>query len=99
MIKDFVPVGLVGVLLAGLLAAFMSTFDSTVNAGAAYLVNDIYKRYLNPNATTKRYVHFSYFSSILLVVVAIAVFGDNVLEAIFNRVIVWFQGLLGRKPG
>ena len=73
VIKDFVPVGLVGVLLAGLLAAFMSTFDSTVNAGAAYLVNDIYKRYLNPNATTKRYVHFSYFCSILLVVVAIVV--------------------------
>ena len=73
VIKDFVPVGLVGVLLAGLLAAFMSTFDSTVNAGAAYLVNDIYKRYLNPNATTKRYVYFSYFCSVLLVVVAIVV--------------------------
>lgn len=73
VVKDFVPVGLVGVLLAGLLAAFMSTFDSTVNAGAAYLVNDIYKRYLNPNASTKRYVYFSYFCSILLVVVAIVV--------------------------
>ncbi|HUU19125.1 MAG TPA: sodium:solute symporter family protein [Sedimentisphaerales bacterium] len=73
VIKDFVPVGLVGVLLAGLLAAFMSTFDSTVNAGAAYLVNDIYKRYLNPNASTKRYVYFSYFCSVLLVVVAIVV--------------------------
>ncbi len=73
VIRDFVPVGLVGVLLAGLLAAFMSTFDSTVNAGAAYLVNDIYKRYLNPNATTKRYMYFSYFCSILLVVVAIVV--------------------------
>ncbi len=73
VIRDFVPVGLVGVLLAGLLAAFMSTFDSTVNAGAAYLVNDIYKRYLNPNATTKRYMYFSYFCSVLLVVVAIVV--------------------------
>jgi len=73
VIRDFVPVGLVGVLLAGLLAAFMSTFDSTVNAGAAYLVNDIYKRYLNPNATTKRYVYFSYFCSVLLVVVAVVV--------------------------
>jgi SSS family solute:Na+ symporter len=73
VIKDFVPVGLVGVLLAGLLAAFMSTFDSTVNAGAAYLVNDIYKRYLNPNAKTKRYVYFSYFCSVLLVVVAVVV--------------------------
>jgi len=73
VIKDFVPVGLVGVLLAGLLAAFMSTFDSTVNAGAAYLVNDIYKRYLNPNAATKKYIYSSYFCSILLVILAIVI--------------------------
>lgn len=73
VIRDFVPVGLVGVLLAGLLAAFMSTFDSTVNAGAAYLVNDIYKRYLNPDAPTKRYMYFSYFCSVLLVVLAIVI--------------------------
>ena len=73
VIEGYVPVGLVGILLAGLLAAFMSTFDSTVNAGAAYIVNDIYKRYINPNARPKKYVHFSYFCSILLVVVAIAV--------------------------
>jgi Na+/proline symporter len=73
VIRDFIPVGLVGVLLAGLLAAFMSTFDSTVNAGAAYLVNDIYKRYLNPNAATKRYMYFSYFCSVLLVLLAIVI--------------------------
>jgi SSS family solute:Na+ symporter len=73
VIEGYVPVGLVGVLLAGLLAAFMSTFDSTVNAGAAYVVNDIYKRYIDPNAQPKRYVYFSYFCSVLLVIVAIAV--------------------------
>ena len=47
VINEFLPVGLVGFVLAGMLAAFMSTFDSTVNAGAAYLVNDLYKRYFN----------------------------------------------------
>ena len=73
VIRDFVPVGLVGILLAGLLAAFMSTFDSTVNAGAAYVVNDIYKRYIKPNAPAKRYVHFSYLCSALLVILAIVV--------------------------
>ncbi|TWU35054.1 sodium:solute symporter family protein [Novipirellula artificiosorum] len=71
VIRDFVPVGLVGFLVAGLLAAFMSTFDSTVNAGAAYVVNDIYKRYINPRATQRRYVVASYLASILLVVVGI----------------------------
>jgi Sodium:solute symporter family len=46
-ILQFVPSGILGLLLAGLLAAFMSTFASTVNAAPAYLVNDIYKRYIN----------------------------------------------------
>lgn len=73
VIRDFVPVGLTGVLLAGLLAAFMSTFDSTVNAGAAYIVNDIYKRYVNPNAPAQRYVRFGYFASILLVAISIVI--------------------------
>ncbi|UCG55751.1 MAG: Na+:solute symporter [Phycisphaerales bacterium] len=73
VIRDFMPVGLVGVLLAGLLAAFMSTFDSTVNAGAAYVVNDIYKRYIKPDAPAKKYVYFSYACSVLLVIIAIVV--------------------------
>ena len=44
VIREFVPVGLLGLLLAGLLAAFMSTFSATLNAGGAYLVNDLYVR-------------------------------------------------------
>jgi len=73
VIRDYIPVGLVGVLMAGLLAAFMSTFDSTVNSGAAYIVNDVYKRYLRPNASQRTYVLASYGCSILLVVVSILV--------------------------
>jgi SSS family solute:Na+ symporter len=73
VVSKFVPVGLVGVLLAGLLAAFMSTFDSTVNAGAAYVVNDIYKRYIDPRAHQRQYVYMSYACSVLLVILAIVV--------------------------
>lgn len=94
VIKDFVPVGLVGVLLAGLLAAFMSTFDSTVNAGAAYIVNDIYKRYIDPDAPAGRYVNFSYISSVLLVIVAIIV-GVFKIESI-HEITTWIAfGLYG----
>ena len=50
----YVPVGFKGILIAALLASFMSTFVSTVNSGAAYVVNDIYKRYINPDAPPKR---------------------------------------------
>ncbi|MHC4352864.1 MAG: sodium:solute symporter family protein [Planctomycetota bacterium] len=94
VIRDFVPIGLVGVLLAGLLAAFMSTFDSTVNAGAAYIVNDIYKRYINPDAPAKRYVRFGYLASVFLVVVAIVV-GVFKIESI-HEITTWITfGLYG----
>lgn len=68
VINRFLPAGLVGILLAGLLAAFMATFSATVNAGAAYLVNDLYKRYLNPNADNRTLVRFSYLASVLILV-------------------------------
>lgn len=93
VIRGFVPVGLVGILMAGLLAAFMSTFDSTVNAGAAYIVNDIYKRYVTPNASPKRYVWMSYGCSILLVLIAIVV-GVNVKS--IHDITTWITfGLYG----
>ncbi len=71
VINNFLPIGLVGIILAGLFAAFMSTFDSTVNCGASYLVNDIYKRYIHRNASPRIYVFAGYFSSILIVAVGI----------------------------
>ena len=72
IINHFLPVGVVGLMLAGLLAAFMSTFDSTVNAGTAYIVVDIYKRYINPAASEKRLICASYLCTILVVLVGIA---------------------------
>jgi SSS family solute:Na+ symporter len=66
VINRFLPVGLVGVLLAGLLSSFMANFSATVNAGAAYLVNDIYKKYINPQADNRRLVKFSYLGSVLI---------------------------------
>jgi solute:Na+ symporter, SSS family len=68
----FVPVGILGLLMAGLLAAFMSNFAATVNAAPAYIVNDIYKRFINPNAPAKRYVTLSYIASFGVVVVGLA---------------------------
>jgi Na+/proline symporter len=70
-IKNFVPIGLMGILLAGLLSAFMSTFAATVNAGSAYIVNDIYKRFINPEAKQKTYLVMSYICSLAVVIVGI----------------------------
>jgi SSS family solute:Na+ symporter len=72
VISKFLPAGLIGFVLAGLLAAFMSTFTSTINAGASYVVNDLYKQYINPGSPEKHYVRASYLCSILVVVVGIA---------------------------
>ena len=71
VINFHIPVGIKGLLLAGLLAAFMSTFSAFVNAGPAYLVNDIYKKYFKPNATNKHYIKASYIASFLIVILGV----------------------------
>ncbi len=93
VINKFVPVGLMGLLLAGLLAAFMSTFDSTVNCGAAYVVNDIYKKYINPDGTNRQYVAVSYASSVLLVLLGV-LFGlmPNSINAITEWIVFGLAG-------
>jgi solute:Na+ symporter, SSS family len=69
----FVPAGLLGLLVAGLLAAFMSNFAATVNAAPPYIVNDIYKRFINPDAKPETYVRLSYVASLGVVIVGITV--------------------------
>ena len=90
---QFAPVGILGLLLAGLLAAFMSTFAATVNAGTAYLVNDIYKRYVNPGAGSRNLVRASYLATVG--VVAISTLIGFWVESI-NSVLQWLvSGLWG----
>lgn len=89
--REFVPVGLLGLLIAALLAAFMSTYAATVNAAPAYLVNDIYKRYINPDAPEKTYVWMSYAVSLAVVVVGTG-FGFFIPD--LNTVVLWIVGAL-----
>ena len=73
VITNFLPAGLTGILLAGLLSSFMASFSATVNAGAAYLVNDLYKTYLNPTATNRTLIYASYIGSALILAVGMIV--------------------------
>jgi solute:Na+ symporter, SSS family len=91
VLAKFVPAGLLGLLMAGLLAAFMSNFAATVNAAPAYIVNDIYKRYINPNAEPRQYVKISYIASIAVVIVGVSV--GFIVESI-NDVVLWITGAL-----
>jgi Na+/proline symporter len=91
VLATYVPVGLLGFLLAGLIAAFMSNFAATVNAAPAYLVNDIYKKYVNPHASEKTYVRMSYAASLLIVVIGIAV---GFMVTSINDVVLWITAAL-----
>lgn len=90
-ISNFVPVGLSGLLIAGLLAAFMSTYAATVNAAPAYLVNDVYKRYFNAEGSEKQYIRMSYLASLLLVVIGV---GLGFLITSINDIMQWIFGAL-----
>ena len=68
-LREFIPVGLLGLTLAGLLAAFMSSFAAPLNAAPAYVVNDIYRKYIKPDATDKTYLRMSYIVSTVFVIV------------------------------
>ena len=90
-ISEFVPVGFMGLLLAGLLAAFMSTFAGTLNAAQAYIVNDIYLKYLKPEASQKQITRTNYLTGI--VVVAISVFFGFFAQDV-NSVLQWIVSAL-----
>jgi SSS family solute:Na+ symporter len=88
-ISEFAPTGLLGLLLAGLLAAFMSTFAGTLNATQAYLVNDIYLKHVNPAATNKRIMTVNRLAGLGMVAVSIVLgfFARDV-----NDILQWIVG-------
>jgi solute:Na+ symporter, SSS family len=90
-IQQFVPTGLKGLLLAGLLAAFMGTFSAFINAAPAYIVNDIYKKYIRPDATDAQYIRLSVWSSLVLVALGIA-FGFYAQS--LNQLTLWITAAL-----
>jgi len=71
-INNFLPTGLVGLVLTGLLGAFMGTFSGTVNAAQAYVVNDIYLKYINPQASTRSIISTNYLVGVLVVATGVA---------------------------
>lgn len=92
-INNFLPIGILGIVLTGLLGAFMGTFSGTLNAAQAYIVNDIYLKYINPTAPTKKIISMNYITGIL--VVAVGVFFGFLAKDV-NSVLQWIvSGLFG----
>ncbi|HRN44005.1 MAG TPA: Na+:solute symporter, partial [Flavobacterium sp.] len=91
VINEYVPVGLKGLLLAGLLAAFMSTFSAFVNSGPAYIVNDIYKKYFKPEATDKHYIKASHVASFAIVILGVIM---GFFAGSINSITLWITSAL-----
>ena len=92
-INNFLPVGILGLVLTGLLGAFMGTFSGTLNAAQAYIVNDIYLKYVNPNASTKKIMSMNYLTGIIVVGLGV-MFGFFAKDV--NDILQWIvSGLYG----
>lgn len=90
-ILQFVPVGLMGLLLAGLMAAFMGTFAGTLNAAQAYFTNDIYLKYIKPRASNRAIRNTNYSAGIIIAIIGISLgfFAEDV-----NSVLQWIVSAL-----
>jgi solute:Na+ symporter, SSS family len=90
-INSFVPAGLLGLLLAGLLAAFMSTFAGTLNAAQAYILNDVYLKYFNPKASNKKISQVSYIAGVAVVLISV---GFGLIAENVNSILQWIVSAL-----
>jgi Na+/proline symporter len=88
-INSFLPVGILGLVLTGLLGAFMGTFSGTLNAAQAYIINDIYLKYINPNAGTRKVIRMNYLVGII--VVAVGIFFGFMADDV-NAILQWIVG-------
>nr|NIP87442.1 hypothetical protein [Planctomycetales bacterium] len=68
MILTILPVGLCGIMIAAMIAAFVSTMSTLFNWGSSYIVNDLYRRFLHPGASDKHYVRVSRIVTFLVAV-------------------------------
>jgi Na+/proline symporter len=66
----FLPAGMLGLMVAGLLAAYVSTISTHLNWGTSYLVNDLYRRFMRPGETEQHYVLVGRLVTALLMIVA-----------------------------
>jgi Na+/proline symporter len=90
-VNNFLPAGILGIVLTGLLGAFMGTFSGTLNAAQAYIVNDIYLKYINPAASNRKIISMNYLSGVVVVTIGVILgfFAKDV-----NSILQWIVGAL-----
>ncbi len=90
-INEFAPIGLFGLLITGLMAAFMGTFAGTLNAAQAYIVNDIYLKNINPKAGPSliRVMNYTVGIAVVIVSIILGLYAKDV-----NSILQWIVSAL-----
>jgi solute:Na+ symporter, SSS family len=96
VIFNILPLGLKGLLVAGLMAAAMSTFSSLINSGASYWVRDIYQEFINPDATEKKLIVHSRLASVIIVLLGL---GLTINIKSINEIWGWLDNGLRSRNG
>lgn len=94
MMKRYLPAGLLGLVIASLLAAFMSTVDTHVNLASSFFVNDLYRRFLRPDASAGHYVLVARIASAAVLAVAglLATVADSISD-LFTFFMAFLSGV------
>jgi Na+/proline symporter len=94
VLSQLLPTGVKGIVVAGLIAAAMSTFDSTLNAGASYIVKDVYQSYINPDADGKQLMSVSRWAT-----AGLCVAGVGLAAVVSNINEIWSLITMGLGAG
>lgn len=90
---NFLPSGILGIVLASLIAAYMSTISTHLNWGASYVVNDVYKRFVKETANEKELVNVGRITTVLMMLISgiLALSLTNVKQ-VFDIIIMFGAG-------
>lgn len=95
LMLDFLPPGLLGIVVASLIAAFMSTVSTLINWSASYITNDLYARFIRPQASQRELVRAARIASVLVTAIgATAAFFSENITTVFRLIIA-----VGTGPG
>lgn len=95
LMLEFLPAGMLGIVVASLLAAFMSTVSTLINWSASYMTNDLYARFVRPHASQKELVFAARVASVLVTAIAaFAAFQSESVATVYRLILA-----VGTGPG
>ncbi len=95
LMQKYLPAGVLGIVMASFVAAFMSTVSTQINWGASYVVNDLYARFVDPDASQRRLVAMGRIASVVIVSAGgVAAFYASDIGTVFR-----FMIAIGTGPG